>query len=993
MVLFTLDLAFALTLEITRRIGKIRGGDKALTALNEDCVLLLNGVAESGQDVDDPDIVGFLNEMKERARKKESQSLFSSVSSRVLGERKEWAEKQNKRIEIAYKTMTTKFLVRLGEQLKTDSGTREQMNEENLCMIRVQLLDALTEFRTHFNADPTRHAADEGDIQPLTDAMRAISNPPSQVGTRLSVNTAAQVFTDFTDFRLPPLSPVMEDSVFGAELLGASGSGASVCEVKPRCVRKHTPPVIAQGNLAGFMDDLTSRDDIPFQDLFLKVYHDFTTPDAVLSALISRFKLLRAVDAESPLKQKERIVKLLVAFIATIGTEAGLSTRINAFATLSANNLAAHHQGLIRMALRELSRQRSVTLQPASELGETHLALNPTQLACALALHHGDLRARVGLMDYLVYEVAPDRPSALMDLIIEHENLVRWLRQLILASAGVIQRTKAVKQLVRTAEKCRELQDYDALSAFATALDWKHKPMSMLPRTRKELPSEFSDIIDSTTEVFSSDDDYQRYKDTCCRRSNYIPWLDAELHDVLATLGKYPKDVPAEEDLINFDRYRHLAARIQPYTAPASLSSQCNREHIDYVRRWSTPSFSTLLSPPSSLPSPAMSFPAPNQHLAIFLTRPLRTFPSVSTTAIATAEATLRDELPVSGILALSVDAPPPGAVFAAVVDAGIDWDVWYAALARAGGATSIFIVFAPGYVNATYIGGSSPPPSLCVHVPVWAPEEDPDSPPPAPTTPTAPWHATRRPRQGASPTAEQVGGLPARQALAILRARRSALAALNPVAALPYRLRPSPLDIPISPPPPYSPGSAPPSGLGPAQSLPTVPESAPGHRHRRRFLDPYDGSDNLARPEAYSASALRVPHLMTQPHLPPPPTPSTAGTQALWLALLLAHAPGSGAYRSSSSGERRDLQVNRSAGPALGAGGPSRVSPPASGSNTVASARGAMGERASPASQAPSLLGPPPPSSTATRGADATERHRARAGPRPPPPSPPHSR
>ncbi|KAF7325459.1 Ca2+-binding EF-hand superfamily protein [Mycena kentingensis (nom. inval.)] len=100
---------------------------------------------------------------------------------------------------------------------------------------------------------------------------------------------------------------------------------------------------------------------------------------------------------------------------------------------------------------------------------------------------------------------------------------------------------------------------------------------------------------------------------------------------------------------------------------------------------------------------------------------------------------------------------------------------------------------------------------AVVLHDGCWAPEEDPDSPPSAPTTPTAPWHEIPGPRRA---EAERVGELQARQALAYLRARRSVtLAALNPVAAQPYRPRPAGLDIPMSPPPPYSPSSLPPSG------------------------------------------------------------------------------------------------------------------------------------------------------------------------------------
>ncbi|KAJ7050807.1 kinase-like domain-containing protein [Mycena amicta] len=295
----TIDLAFGLTVEIARFISELRGTEKQLQRLNSRCTSLLSGLRDSGQDLQDPTISQFLDELvlilrgvRDKLKTRKSQGFVSSLRDRLGGDNKEWINQQNTNIEDAFRTMTTKFL-------RTEARRLADARDENLDQqeLQKQLTDVLTEFRSHFATE--REVND--DLSPV-----GASAPGSQTASTLSARGI--------HYALPTILPVQTSHELADGLPAPSASGLSAPPAPPK-----PGDVVVSGNLPGLINHLvdTGGDRGPgIADVSESINCDLS---AVLSRLIGllgdpesykRFLLCRGMEAQQRLDLLQDLIDL-----------------------------------------------------------------------------------------------------------------------------------------------------------------------------------------------------------------------------------------------------------------------------------------------------------------------------------------------------------------------------------------------------------------------------------------------------------------------------------------------------------------------------------------------------------------------------------------------------------------------------------------------------------------------------------------------------------
>ncbi|KAJ7189996.1 ras guanine nucleotide exchange factor domain-containing protein [Mycena pura] len=530
----------------------------------------------------------ILHGIRDKLQNRKSVNILSSVLHQ--GEMKGWINSQHQRIEDAFRTMTTKFLVAQANQIG-ESRAIQALDIEDM---RGQLTELLAVFlRSHFNSEAPL------DLKPVGQAINIISAP----GSHTTTFTESYPSSSRDDFGLPPIAgpsrapptlpPVagLSRTTFTLEDILAPNPSTAKAPASEVVSPQPVPPAgpicrkvdgnVVSGNLLGLVDHLiTDTDDQDFRKVMLDTYRAYATPDDVFAILKARFEKVQPEIGPHYYLTRSKIIEVIVAWIQTVPPESNLLRQVASFASTTRNRLIEVHQKKIQRAVD--NRSRKTILGPSKQESvpdEAH------KLALALTFIEIDIRKTARWSDYLLYEQG-SKTTYIATMERENEKMIRWLRYSILRHKDIRDRADAIKLLAKTAQECRDMQNYNSMAAIASVLDWKAKPMTDLPRTTDRLSSHMR-AIKVLAEAINPDENYKAYKDIRRRGDrNRIPWLVVELLEVKELLSskKYPSTVYHETNqLINFERYRQLALKIPRYQIPPELEADRNAAHIAYL--------------------------------------------------------------------------------------------------------------------------------------------------------------------------------------------------------------------------------------------------------------------------------------------------------------------------------------------------------------------------------------------------------------------------
>ncbi|KAJ6559797.1 ras guanine nucleotide exchange factor domain-containing protein [Mycena capillaripes] len=564
----------SLSLEIGRLILKVPGNRQKLDDLHRRCDSLLSGLEDASMDSDDPSTADFLAEMKlilrgirDRLKSRRPLSFFPSLIRQ--GEMGEWIDLQNQRIEDAFRTMHTRFLM-----AHAHDRTRQESDYDAL---QRHIIALHTDFISHFKTESS------SDAHSLSEALDTIFRPES---TPIPLwSPGAQHDIGRHNHQLPQLSL---STAFSLEELEPSSTKASGSKLSSQRIatppKPSTPSIcnkragrISTGNLEGLVDYLIETDDQSFKRVLVGTYRDFDTPEAVLEIIRDRLDLLVRPGAAHNLSKQGRTVRFIVTWLETV-TEPTLLQRVAELTSTLRTGLTPANQRMLSKAIAAQSPKHASRTTLASPVEP----VEPHDLALALTFIEGDLHNSITWMDYL-FSIR-GRPSRLDIVFSDHEKMIRWVRSYVLRAEEIQDRASAIRRLVKAAEECLQLRNYNSMSAIASALNWKSKPILELPRTWEELSKDKQALLKRLAMFIDADGNYEAYRRL--KKSNeghYIPWFTAELDEMKRHLERYPKTVEVDgRQLVNFERYHQLGLRVSGYQSPEGAERQ--EHHLEYMR-------------------------------------------------------------------------------------------------------------------------------------------------------------------------------------------------------------------------------------------------------------------------------------------------------------------------------------------------------------------------------------------------------------------------
>ncbi|KAJ7512000.1 hypothetical protein B0H11DRAFT_1953821 [Mycena galericulata] len=201
------DIALALALEIKELILNVPRNKEKLHELNKRCISLLSSLKDPSIDAEDDSSAEFLAEMELvlrgiRGRLKRRKASNYLIAFLQQGEMESWIGAQNQRIEDAFRTMNTRFLIAHASKLTENRARQERDHDE----IRRYITDLHTKFRSHFNTEQS------SGFDSVGEALSFILHPES-----LSLPHSTQQASDRPHQQAPHLPPILAPSRFSFE--------------------------------------------------------------------------------------------------------------------------------------------------------------------------------------------------------------------------------------------------------------------------------------------------------------------------------------------------------------------------------------------------------------------------------------------------------------------------------------------------------------------------------------------------------------------------------------------------------------------------------------------------------------------------------------------------------------------------------------------------------------------------------------------------------
>jgi len=134
-----------------------------------------------------------------------------------------------------------------------------------------------------------------------------------------------------------------------------------------------------------------------------------------------------------------------------------------------------------------------------------------------------------------------------------------WCATEIVSQKSLKRRVKALKRIILVAKKCSQLQNFNALFAIVSSLNFA--AIVRLKLTWKALPERYLDMLESLNELCCVETHYLPYKKLISTlKPPMIPYLGVCLRDLTFLEVGNATYLDEEKKIINFDKFRMLAA-------------------------------------------------------------------------------------------------------------------------------------------------------------------------------------------------------------------------------------------------------------------------------------------------------------------------------------------------------------------------------------------------------------------------------------------------
>mmetsp|Transcript_34688 Transcript_34688/g.87212 ORF Transcript_34688/g.87212 Transcript_34688/m.87212 type:complete len:1018 (-) Transcript_34688:186-3239(-) len=329
--------------------------------------------------------------------------------------------------------------------------------------------------------------------------------------------------------------------------------------------------------------------------LFLLTYRSFTTPSQLFDLLQSRWNIPEPSSNLDEWVQKTqtpirlRVFNVFKTWVQTyfrdFAADDTLYNRLIDFVktTMMKSTLTTAAESLIKYAEQGkagegLTFTQTVIATPPKPItpkvdSPSFLDVNPTEFARQLTLLEHDAYRAINPWEFLKQRWAKKKDQAPNILyMIQFSNQVsNWLVGEVVKVVDLRQRTLVLKQVIEVAEKCRELNNYNAIMELLACLD--SSPVYRLRQSWAGLSRSTMKTYESLKELMSPNNGFKNLR-AALRTADppAVPYLGVFLTD-LTFIEEGNSDVLHGTKLINFDKRRKIATVIQEIR---------QRQHIPY---------------------------------------------------------------------------------------------------------------------------------------------------------------------------------------------------------------------------------------------------------------------------------------------------------------------------------------------------------------------------------------------------------------------------
>ncbi|KAI3646208.1 hypothetical protein MP228_009136 [Amoeboaphelidium protococcarum] len=161
----------------------------------------------------------------------------------------------------------------------------------------------------------------------------------------------------------------------------------------------------------------------------------------------------------------------------------------------------------------------------------------------------------------LQQNVGDESTDPIRQAIQRSNQITGWIAESILQQSDIKSRVAVLKHLIKTAEKCHELNNFASRESILAALN--STPIYRLRKTWAELSSKYQMKFETLCSHMDRENNFQKYRNALKElNAPCIPFLGRYLTDITFIKQGNP-DYFSNKNLINFDKYRKLAAIIQ----------------------------------------------------------------------------------------------------------------------------------------------------------------------------------------------------------------------------------------------------------------------------------------------------------------------------------------------------------------------------------------------------------------------------------------------
>jgi son of sevenless-like protein len=355
-------------------------------------------------------------------------------------------------------------------------------------------------------------------------------------------------------------------------------------------------PTVKAGTLKSLIQILTAHDggDPQYMSTFLLTYRSFTTTPQLLEFLSQRFNLeppsnLKPIQVEEWTEKKLTPIRMRVVIILKTWLETyymdhedcGLLEWLREFALFVIKEaLPFATDQLIKLIdkriesadpeLRRMVPNLSADL-PSSYIPKAYdgvLDINPTEIARQFTLMEFQMFSQIKPVECLNKAWSSQNKNSEKIFcpnirgMIEHFNqLTSWVAFTILSESDISHRASVYKHYILIAERCYELNNFNALTAILAGLN--SAPIHRLKRTLESLSHKSIETMSRLKRVMESGKNFSLYREHLHKANPpCVPFLGMYLTD-LTFIEDGNSDILPDTNLINFSKRSKTAAVIR----------------------------------------------------------------------------------------------------------------------------------------------------------------------------------------------------------------------------------------------------------------------------------------------------------------------------------------------------------------------------------------------------------------------------------------------